>query len=176
MEEVLQRLSRICARRRIGYGKALPGDLDQEFVELAQDYISAGDDEREQIRSEIPDGCRLLLLGFSSRLATLAARSEDRQLLKLALVAHSLEDFRHDERENIIELTLIHHVAEQLGLKAADLFAAAMRISSERAAKHFQRFVDRPDSSKTLASMGWVEISTDDGVEYRGQMRGAKRI
>lgn len=110
---------------------------------------------------------RMLLLGFSDRFATIAARTGARELLWIGIVAHSIEDFRVDERENVLRLALINHVANKLGLQSSQLLEQAAGISSIRAAKAFRDFDARSPKMKGLNVMGIVEEWSDSGIRYR---------
>ncbi len=152
--------------RLIGYGAALPGPLDEAYRELAGIYLQADGVLREHIRAAVDDGTRLLLLGFCGRFATLAARHDDAAALKHALVAHALEDFRHDPRENIMRMALVHHVAALVKLKPAALFGEVGALASEQAAAQLKAFIDRPKASKSLKAMRLRQVEGPDGIAF----------
>ncbi len=160
-------LGELYSIRKVGYGKELPGPHDLKFIELAERYASLDAAGRERIRNIVNQDCRLLLLGFSDRLAILADRTNDSRMLLLALLAHSIEDFRYDDRENTFRLALINHVAKKLGKKPSKYFDKAIQLSSSRAGKKFREFDDRDDELKSLRAMQIVEEETDTGVDYR---------
>ena len=162
--ELIQKLRSIC---ETGYGKKLPGPHDETFVELARSYDRSDSNERERIRESIPKDMRMLLLGFGDRLATVADRTRDEELLWLAFLAHSIEDFRHDERENVFRLALLSHVTRKLGQDPSNLLERAASTSSTRAAEFFRAFDARPPELKSLKAMRIVEEQTDSGVGYR---------
>lgn len=163
-QEILRDL---CALRRSGYGNELPGKADAQYIEFAEQYAESAATERAAIRNSVSDECRLLLLGFSDRLAILADRTSDSRLLLLALVAHAVEDFRYDERENIFRLALVNHVAEKLGESPTVLFGEAEQLSSPRGATALRQFMARPAELKSLRAMRIVEEQTETGVSYR---------
>lgn len=163
-QQILEELHSI---RRKGYGSVLPGEFDAKFIDLAEIYAAADANEREAIRASVLDDGRLLLLGFSDRLAIVAERTANPDLLLLALVAHSIEDFRYDERENICHLALVNHVAEKLGARPSALFEQAAQLSSAQGAAALKRFNDRPKPLKSLRAMRIVESQTDAGIDYR---------
>lgn len=162
--EILLKLESIS---QTGYGEDLPGSHDRVFIELAQEYELADGEGRQRIRDAVPAVIRQLILGFGDRLATVAARRSDEQLLWFAYVAHSIEDFRHDERENTIRLALLQHVARKLGLDPSALIERIADVSSSQAEEKFRAFDARPPELKTLGAMGIVEEQIPSGIIYR---------
>lgn len=169
MTDATQLLAAIDSLWRKGYGRNLPAESDKQFLSLASLYIDGDATQRREIREAVTDRSRLLLIGFSHRIATLADRQGDRDLLFRALVAHAIENFEHDERENILRLSVVNHVAEKLGLSPVDLFEDAAKISSPRAASALRAFISRPPELKSLRVMNIVEENSEEGVIYRGQ-------
>ena len=153
--------------RRKGYREELPSPGDSLFIRLGKIYALSDSDQREVIRNSVHDDSRLSLIGYSFRLATIAARTRNREFLLLALIAHSIEDFRHDNRENIIVLVLINHVARRLGEDLSNLVRRVTELSSERGARNLREFLDRPSQINTLKVMGIIEEETAEGVDYR---------
>jgi len=100
-------------------------------------------------------------------MSILADRNKDEKFIFYALMAHSLEGFRFDYRENIYGLTLIYHVAEKIGVDTTIIFKKAADISSPKAAKQFIDFLDRPNELKKIGVMNIIEIQTSDGVDYK---------
>jgi len=155
-------LDELYSIQKIGYGKELPGPHDLRFIELTEQYANSNVAERERIRNIVDPDYRLLLLGFGDRLAILADRTNDSRMVLLALLAHSIEDFRYDERENIFRLALINHVAKKLGETPSKFFDKAIRLSSPKARKKFREFDDRPEELKSLQTMQALTIATSN--------------
>ena len=166
MSESVTLLNKLRQYRRKGYGEGLPSVVDTIFVKLAENYVCSDCAQRRAIRSAVNDDTRLLL-GFSDRLATVAARTKDRRLLFLALIAHSIEDFRHDNRENIIVLVLINHVAKKLGKDLAILVRKVAELSSEHSSRNLLEFLNRHSQINTLKAMRIIEEETAEGIDYR---------
>jgi len=152
-----------------GYGKQLPGKPDEIFSQLADLYLSSGADCRAAIREALPDSCRLLVIGFSDRMAILAERLADRNYLVRAFAAHSIEDFRHDDRENIFRLALASHIAKEIGEDSRALLEEMTQVSSERGANAFRSFLSRPPELNTLQTMKIVKKNTPEGIDYEYQ-------
>ncbi len=169
MSRVLEILATFDKAREIGYGKTIPGKLDNEFKELAEIYSSATADEAKVIRDSISKDIRLLLLGFSDRFAIIAARNCDESSLKIALLAHVIEDFRMDPRENFLRLPVISHVAERNGSNVKKLFKWAALLASDSTAKNLRGFASQRPRERTLASVGMEEYydEKEGGISYR---------
>ena len=149
-----------------GFGKDFPGEPDQKFSHLADLYLSSEPETRDAIRNALPESCRLLVISFSDRMAILAERLKDRNYLLRAFAAHSIEDFRHDDRENILRLVLACHVAKAIGEEPSDLLKKMATLSSNRGANAFESFRNRPPEMNRLETMNIVKIETPEGVDY----------
>jgi len=169
MSRVTEILAIFDKARGIGYGKTIPGKLDNDFKELAEIYSSATADEAKEIRDSVSKDIRLLILGFGDRFATIAARNCDENLLKIALLAHVIEDFRMDPRENLLRLPVISHVADRLGLNVKKLFKWAAMLASKSTAKDLRSFASQRPRARSLDSVGLEEYynEKEGGISYR---------
>lgn len=153
--------------RKKGYGKGLPNKLDDDFISLAQLYINGTNKQRQEIRDSISDDMLLLVIGFSDRMAIIAERKQDKTYLNYALVAHSIENFRYDFRENVFRLALVNHVCEKLNCNPSEIFQFIASISTTDASKRLLGFLGRPPETKSLKAMKIVEFNTEEGVDYK---------
>jgi hypothetical protein len=167
MSSAQELLVELCAIPRHTSRHRFPQEYTEKFIELAELYLASTEIERTSIRDSVSDDCRLLILGFSNRLAIMADRTANGRLLLLALVAHSIEDFGYDERENILRLALVDHVALKLKIRPTELFDRAIEVSAPRAAAGFQAFDARKPGMKSIRVMGLVEVTTPEGVDYQ---------
>jgi hypothetical protein len=152
--------------RLTGYGSQMPGPLDDTFRSLAHMYTGLDSSQRAAVRDLVHLDISMLLLGFGDRLAILAARTQDEALLFDALIAHVLEGFRYDPRENTFRLAVVYHVAKKLGVDPQALFLRAALLASQRGADELRAFLARSERSKSLKSMGLREVETSNGVSY----------
>lgn len=166
LETLMGYFESIC---EIGYGNRLPGKSDEMFSQLAILYLSADEDERAIIREALPERCRSLMIGYSDRMAILAERMEDRKYLLRSFAAHSIEDFRYDERENIVRLALTCHVASVMGEDSTRLLKHVSKLSSRRGSTAFDSFSQRPAELNTLKTMNILKKETPDGIDYEYQ-------
>lgn len=169
MSRVQEILTTLDKAKWIGYEKTIPGQLDYEFKELAEIYSSVAPDEAKEIRDITSDDIRPLILGFSSRFATIAVRNRDENSLKIALLVHVIEDFRIDPRENFLRLPVISHVAERIGLNVKKLFKWAALLASESTAKDLRSFSSQRPRARSLDSVGLEEYYDEEkgGISYR---------
>jgi hypothetical protein len=105
-------------------------------------------------------------VGFSDRFAILAERGKSEELLRIGYVAHAIEGFRYDARENILKLALLAHVARKIGCIPNEMVDWAASMGSDEARAFLASFKQRPDEINTLETMGIKETSTPRGVVY----------
>jgi hypothetical protein len=94
-------------------------------------------------------------------MVVLCVRRNDPDLLFESLVAHAVEDFRWDPRENLMRLALVHHSAGKLGVDSAALFARVADMASPRAAEYLR------GPPLSLESCGYTEVEGPDGFSYQ---------
>src|SRR5690606_16907380 len=92
---------------------------DEKILKLSaitEQYKTSNEFEREKFRNNIPNNSHLILLSISDSLAEKALNEKRNDLIKTALILHSIENFKYDPRENIIRLSIIWYVIEKLQL------------------------------------------------------------
>lgn len=149
-----------------GYGKKLPAVCDEVYSDLADHYAGGNASDREKIRENVSISLRPLLIGFSDRFAVMAERRKDVEILRKGFLAHSIEGFRYDERENILRLALLSHVSKRLGVDPRETIEWAASLSSHQGATAFKNFSVRPEKLNSLKVMRIVEKTSPDGVVY----------
>lgn len=65
------------------------------------------------------------------------------QRIRIALMFQSIEDGRHDLRDNLTSLTLIYHSAVAMGMDVERLFQEVAAVSSERMGPVLRAFLAR---------------------------------
>lgn len=140
---------------------------------------SDGDGRAEQILARTPsivDGTFLasvdqqagLDLGrFGVRQTTFALRerSEDRLLGALLATALSAAIASQDARDLMVSVALAHVVAQELGIRPADLFErVADRLPGTPVSGLLRGFGGRQDI--TLSGFGWGLVETEDGPDF----------
>jgi hypothetical protein len=141
--------------------------MDYEHLEIIKDlailYETSNEKDKKEIRNIIEITDNPLLLSISERISEIALNNYDKDLLRAALILHSIEDFRFDPRENIIYLSIILYVAEKLLMDKRDLFNSIEKISTTKAAEYLNEFINRPPSLQNLGSMG-LETAKKNGI------------
>ncbi|MGH8076284.1 MAG: hypothetical protein ACREPE_03020 [Lysobacter sp.] len=160
-------IAQMTSRSRIGYGKQLPGELDEVFCRVAQQMQLASPQEVSQMVKTVPDELGPFVLGFSDRMSILAIRQRDARMVSWAMMAHVLEDFRTDPRENMLRLALVHHVAETLGEDPYVVFGRAAALASEGASRDILAFLTRPPEMRSIDVMGIEPFDAPDGLSFR---------
>ena len=148
------------------WASAIPCPLDFEIAAVADAYAAADSEERKAMRGRIQPGRPWAFLGFAERMAALAVRERKEERIAQGLLGMVLEGFRHDPRENILVLSLLHHSAEKLGADARALFERAAALADESAARHLRDFVNRSPELKRIEVMGFREKVTKQGFAY----------
>ncbi len=141
----------------------LPNVRDEHCEKLTRVYADANDAERAEIRAAGTAEQLRLLLPFADRMAILAVRAKDDARITSGLLAHAIEDFRWDPRENLRSLSLLFRSGEKLGIDAAARFREVAQLASPSAKKYFLEFADDP---KGLDAMGFRETDGTDGFTY----------
>jgi hypothetical protein len=139
----------------------LPNPVDGLCSRLVALYVAGTRDERAEIRSAGTLAQYRVMLTFCDRMAVLSVRSGSKELLFEALVAHAVEDFRWDPRENIMRLALVHHSANKLGVDSPALFGRAAEMASDTAAEYLRRPPLR------IEACGYTEFGSNKDFEYR---------
>ncbi|MEO6420467.1 MAG: hypothetical protein ABIP39_13710 [Polyangiaceae bacterium] len=144
----------------------LPNARDELCEPLTKIYAAASEAERAEVRAAGTEEQLRLLLPFADRMAILAVRSKDDARITSGLIAHAVEDFRWDARENLRSLSLLFRSGEKLGIDAAARFREAARLASPSSRKYFVDFADDPKSPEV---MGFREVDGPDGFTYESE-------
>src|SRR3954466_12903850 len=139
---------------KAGFPAAVPAPLDERFSEIALAYRKADAPLRQQVREQIPVEYWSPLLGLGDRCAEWALADRDPRHLEDGLTAYCLEDFRLEARENFVHLSLLWHAAKTLHAETSSLFSEIGRYGSPHGLQELSDFCARPESSKSLWSMG----------------------
>jgi hypothetical protein len=138
------------------------------FEELCRTYRESDDFERTLIRSMIDYKPSAAFVGYSELAAVEAIRSKRTVAIQNALIAHVIENLAWgDVRDNLVRLGLVYHCARAIDPNPADFFLDAAKIAGPAMSAVLADFVRRPDLDEILSAMGWEEVATPDGPEFR---------
>ncbi|MFQ5401612.1 MAG: hypothetical protein ACE5E7_18695 [Anaerolineae bacterium] len=150
------------------YAEPLPSVADERMGEIVTRVLTAAPGERRLFHQTLHDKHRSLLGIAGHRLATLAAREESKQKLRLGLAAAAIANFSIPEKRNVeVALAVYYHCARKLGMNIVDLFEEAADLTSPETAVILRSYGRRSDV--TLHKYGWREIKTPDGIKFKFQ-------
>jgi hypothetical protein len=160
---------------KAGLPDQVPAALDREFSEIARAYRKADPPLRQQVRDQIPNEYWLPLLKLADRCAEWALLDKDPVHIEDGLTAYCLEDFRFDERENLVHLSMLWYAGKILHADAAMLFNQVGRYGSSHGLQELSGFSARPEDAKSPWSMGLETYEEAGHTRFRVRRpKGAK--
>ena len=147
----------------------VPAPLDTEFSEVARAYRKADPALRQQVREQIPNEYWLPLLKLADRCAEWALADKNPAHIEDGLTAYCLEDFRLDERENLLHLSLLWYAGKALHADSALLFNQVGRYGSAHGLQALSGFSARPDEAKSPWSMGLETYEQAGHTRFRAR-------
>ena len=150
-----------------GFGKLpIPQPRDLQMSQLLRDFRKMDAAQRQRELENVRDEDRFVYLSYSERMATLAVRRTDRELIVLGLIANGIDGWRVDFRDNMLILPLHYDAAMRCGFTPTDVFDEAAAYLAKVPADVIRPWPrDAPD--KSLAAMGYVADTDSDGFRYR---------
>jgi hypothetical protein len=146
-----------------------PCPVAAKLIELCQLYLGGTPEERLFIRSRIdlPSGKAFMSLGI--RQAVVGIREKSENAIRLGVVAYAIDDLASgDARDTLVRLTLVYHAAKRIGLDANAMLRDIATISGSAFSALLLDWVKRDPSLQSLECMGWREVETPEGPEFRG--------
>lgn len=142
----------------------VPWDAEVEAVVRA--IATATPEDRAAVRAALSPPAARVLLAWGERMASLAVRRRDRDLVVLGLTAVAMAgDELVDFRERLIPVPLHRRAAQLIGEKPKRLFDAAAALSDEAGARWLR---DRGRSRAGPRRMGFREgTDADGGFRFR---------
>ncbi|MCX6345998.1 MAG: hypothetical protein NT018_13160 [Armatimonadetes bacterium] len=145
------------------YASPIPNDVDEMVGAIVVTYTSMPSEERARLISECGGGEADILMIYARRMAALAVRANNPELVSRGLIALVIEDARFDYRDTLVALTLLHHSARKLKAEPGELFTNAAETASPKTAELILRFARSPSG---LWWMGHREVITSSGFDY----------
>jgi hypothetical protein len=151
-----------------GYGpREIPHSLDSLPEAVVDLYLAADIHDRELV-SYLSVVAAQVLCSFAERQASVAVRHESAVALKLSLVALGIAgSVETDERNLLPVIALPWHSAKLLGLNPSVVFMELAMQMPRPGKELLLAFSRRPPESRSIACMGYVEASDNDGFRYR---------
>jgi hypothetical protein len=139
----------------------LPSARDREILDLIS---GAGKNGRlRELSAHLSGNHVPVLLAFAERMAALAVRNRDPEMIRRGLLAACLTFAVGDRRDALLVLPLLWRSAERLLLDPASEFAA---VSDDLGCDELSQFARRDPEDRSIESMGYVESQDDDGFRY----------
>lgn len=148
-----------------GYGSwSLPCPVDDEISKIINIFLASKLDASKISFSKAKTS--FLFLAFSERMAILGVREPSENRLFEGLVAHVIEDFRYDPRENLLVLSLLYYSALKIGLNPVNLFQKVAGFATPKSANYILEYARREPEAQDIHLMGYKEVVTPDGFSY----------
>ena len=112
---------------------------------------------------------RRVLCAYAERMASLAVRRRDADLLVRAVVAVVIGGLDQNALEALMVMPLIENSARLLTVDLAGIFEQAAAVVGHPGSVNLMVWLTRAPQDRTLAAMGFAEGSDDDGFRYRFQ-------
>ena len=147
--------------------------VSEKLIELCELYLAGTADERVFMRSRIDTASGKAFMGLGVRQAIVGMREKSEEAIRLGVVAHAIDDLASgDARDTLVRLTLLWHAAKRIGADADALFLEVAAIAGPAFSALLEDWVKRHPSLQSLACMGWQEVETPEGPDFRGWGRG----
>ncbi len=152
----------------VGYGPAkLPEPRDGHVQKVIDQLTVGGGSEFASALSAVTDKARDVLCAYAERMASLAVRRQDEQLLIRALVALVLGGLNENSHESLMVMAPIEDSARRIGVDLTGLCERVSKIVGHPGTVNLMRWLARQPQDRSLASMGFVATEDGDGFRYR---------
>lgn len=151
----------------IGYGGLpIPQPRDSEITQLLNAWVGLDKSIRQVAAQQIREPQRFTLLAYSERMASLAVRTRDQEMIFFGLVALGIDGWNGDWRDNA-EIICLHYDAAQRICNPEKIFEKAAANLPLKAAIALRSFLQRSQEDKSLEAMGYSVGSDADGFRYK---------
>src|SRR5215471_11939572 len=168
VDKHLDALDGLRADNLAGYGHSrMPNSVDDSVARFLDEYGGMSTETRESVRSSLTPDYSAGLLAFAERMAVLAVRENNPDRVLSGLLAIVLEDFRVDQREDLLVLSLLLNSAIKIKADPDDLFNRAAACARRHVAEVLLQFLkNNKKKKKIVEQMGYKETTTEDGFDY----------
>jgi hypothetical protein len=142
--------------------------LDVKLTRLCELYRAGGPAERMFMLASVSHSIGSKLQGFGFRMAALAVRSGEVDLVRFGLIAHAIDDLASgDVRDTLCLLAPLADAARRIGADPVGLFSEVAAIAAPAMAAVLRDYVRNPAGIPSLGSMGFVAVEEAAGIRYR---------
>lgn len=133
---------------------------------LTSEFIQLSADERRALTDLVSDQAGKTLIALGTSCALQALNDKDAKLLKHAVIAHIVEDFRVDPRNNIRNLVLIDHAAKLLRVDLKNVIEAVLSWAEPRALEGLASYMRRSDDINVLENFGIILVQESGRYDF----------
>jgi hypothetical protein len=120
------------------------------------------------VRSRIDRSIGGKLGVFGLNTAVRGAREHSPSRARTSLIAFAIADLAEgDIRDVLIGISLLSHCGGLSGADMPALFREVAMLAGSALSAVYENWADRYPDVQGIASMGWKEVRTDDGVGFR---------
>jgi hypothetical protein len=155
-------------RKFNGYGPSeLPNARDEEIRVFVDGLRAVGPPAVAAALSSVTDKARQVLRAYAERMASLAVRRRERELLRQAVVALVVGGLDENRLESLMVMAPIQDCAERLGLDLAEVLEEASKVVGHPGTVNMMLWLTRKPEDRSLESMGFVPSEDGDGFRYK---------
>jgi hypothetical protein len=156
-------------QQRFGsYGPSpIPNSRDDAVAQFVDRTRSGGPLAAAAVTAQVSERGRRVLRAYAERMASLAMRRRDAQLLVRAVVAVVLGGLDQNALEALMVMPLIENSARLLEVDLASIFESAANSVGHPGSVNLMLWLTRAPEDRTLASMGFVEAEDEGGFRYQ---------
>lgn len=146
----------------------IPVPLDEVLYDFIIAFAKADVRAQRRITERLTQRQRTRVTSLSVRLASMAVRNQDPELVVLGLIAQWLGwPGVRDSRERVMRLAPMYQAALKLDASPAELFdRAATIVHDEEFRELLRAFDSRPEDKKSLKALGYREVMGPDGFRF----------
>ncbi|HEY6786592.1 MAG TPA: hypothetical protein VI365_04700, partial [Trebonia sp.] len=154
--------------RFIKYGPApIPDPRDALVSRVIDDAAAGGPVAVASLSASASERGRRVLRAYGERMASLAVRRRDQDLLVRAVVAIVLGGLDQGVLEALMVMPLVENSARLLGVSLPDIFEKASAVVGPPGSANLMAWLARKPEKRTLACMGFAESSDEGGFRYK---------
>jgi|GEM_PF-2780551 len=144
-----------------------PQKLVELSARLVTEYERLTSEQRTALEaSHVCKGLWKKLLPMSAYLAEIAVETDNKDLIRLAIMLHVIEDFDYDYRENFRYLVLIDYAARQIEVSFKAVVDTTKQVASARAWMQLTGFADRDPELNKLSSFQIKATQSAKGFRF----------
>ena len=148
------------------YAQDIPTELDEKMTQMVRRFLGETAVHQTEFQAALPKSARSLFGIYGHRAATMAARNNDVEMVKIGLVAAAIANYEIPQKRRVeVGLAVFYHVARQLEQNPVDLFEEVAQLANEDMADILLKF--GKTGPVNIRNYGWNELKTDDGVKYK---------